>query len=433
MSRKNYLVPLLFVISSTALADNLNLNTALEEFNHSPKMQKSVSAKEEASWKKTGTMAVFLPHVYFNSYHRFQQKYAYQDMVFAGSLMSIPSQVPATVYSLGFEIPLFDGFANINKYQSAKYFEQSAVDELDWTRFSGEREVIVAYYKALAANSLLDVANQNYKALEDHLSDVQLFKKAGLSTKFDVLRVEVQKSEAQSEVLNAQDNLDNAINRLGEVLGVERESRKPVGELPVIDKSVVTNVEDSITNRSDINSLRNKVSSISEVSSADGKFFVPKISLIGEYQKYNNRNDKFFDSYGFRNSYYYAFALTWDLFDGMKSISKDRVSEEQKIQAEKSLKILEIKSKNDYVYWKRKFNYFSDVIKARSNDIDKAEESVRLAKEGRKVGTRTNTDLLDAEAELYRAKAASVNAKLGAVEALVNLELATGKKIYNFN
>ena len=91
-----------------------------------------------------------------------------------------------------------------------------------------------------------------------------------------------------------------------------------------------------------------------------------------------------------------------------------------------------IKSKNDLAFWKRKFGYYCDVYKARINDIDKAKESVRLAKEGQKVGTRTNTDVLDAEAEVYRAQASSVNAQMGTIEALINIELATGKKLYNF-
>jgi outer membrane protein TolC len=40
--------------------------------------------------------------------------------------------------------------------------------------------------------------------------------------------------------------------------------------------------------------------------------------------------------------------------------------------------------------------------------------------------------ILDAEAELFRAEAASINAQLSSIEALINYELATGKQIYQF-
>ncbi|HEY1080417.1 MAG TPA: TolC family protein, partial [Bdellovibrio sp.] len=52
-----------------------------------------------------------------------------------------------------------------------------------------------------------------------------------------------------------------------------------------------------------------------------------------------------------------------------------------------------------------------------------------LSREGHKVGARTNTDVLDAEAELFRAKAGAVNAQIGALEAVFNLELSTGIKL----
>jgi outer membrane protein TolC len=125
--------------------------------------------------------------------------------------------------------------------------------------------------------------------------------------------------------------------------------------------------------------------------------------------------------------------LTWNIFDGMTSIAKSKESIEQKYQAEKTLRQAELKAQRDFDYWKRKYVYFCSVYEARKNDIVKAEESVRLSREGQKVGARTNTDVLDAEAELFRARAGAVNAQIGAIEAIVNLELSSGEKLVQFN
>jgi outer membrane protein TolC len=102
------------------------------------------------------------------------------------------------------------------------------------------------------------------------------------------------------------------------------------------------------------------------------------------------------------------------------------------MQTEKTLKISELKAQQDVALWKRKFKYFQSVFKSRQSDIGKATESVRLAREGRRVGSRTNTDLLDAETDLFRAQAGAVKAQLGIIEALINLELSTGRKLYEF-
>ncbi len=69
------------------------------------------------------------------------------------------------------------------------------------------------------------------------------------------------------------------------------------------------------------------------------------------------------------------------------------------------------------------------LYQAKLTDVDKAKESARLATLGFKAGTRTTTDVLDAELEQFRAEAGLVQAQLNALEALNNLEMAIGKGI----
>ena len=49
------------------------------------------------------------------------------------------------------------------------------------------------------------------------------------------------------------------------------------------------------------------------------------------------------------------------------------------------------------------------------------------------MGARTNTELLDAESDLYKSQAGAINAQVGAIEALINLETSLGKKIHSLN
>ncbi|MNL23369.1 Outer membrane efflux protein [compost metagenome] len=125
-------------------------------------------------------------------------------------------------------------------------------------------------------------------------------------------------------------------------------------------------------------------------------------------------------------------SLTWNIFDGMTSISRSKQSVEQRYQVEKNLYQAELKAKRDFDLWKRKFIYFCAVYESRLSDVTKSQESVRLSREGQRLGSRTNTDVLDAEAELYRARAGVVNAQMGAIEALANLELSTGQPMVQY-
>lgn len=435
--RTRFFIKLLFVVlilnAIQSWAGDMNLHQAVETaFHDSPKIQRSKSMLEESSWKRVEAFSTFLPTLNVGVSYLTNHKYMLTDIDFGGAPVSVPAILPTTMYQAQANYGLFDGFAGTNRFRAARAMERASQKELEWTEFQVEREVALQFYKTVAANVLKDVAEQNLKTLEDHSRDVGLFKKAGISTNFDVLRVDVQVSEARSEILNAQDNRDVAQGRLAEILG-QTEAIEAKGQLPVLKPEIVSQIKNTVENRPDLESLEEKVEGLDRLASASQAHWSPKVGLYGIYQSYNNRNDRFSDSDNFREAYQVGVQLTWNLFDGFADMAKAHESTEQKYQADKSLQMARLKAKQDIDFWKRKYVYFCTVYRARVSDITKSKESVRLAKEGRRVGARTNTDLLDAEAELYRAQAGAVNAQIGSIEALINLELATGQKLSQWN
>jgi outer membrane protein TolC len=430
---------------ATESMGRLNLEQALTILeSHSPKIQKIQSFIEETRWKKTEAFSTYYPTLTANASYLFDKRYLLTDVQLGAATTSIPAIIPTTNYSLTAQYLLFDGFSSTARYNGASAMEKSALAEGNWTRFQLKQEVSLLFYKALASQILKDVASANLATLEDHLKDTNLFKKEGLSTKYDVLRVEVQVSEAKSELLNASDNIETSKGKLVETLGLDDFDGTLAGSLPtptslqqalsttLIAKSIdSSNAYDSqlFQYRQDLTSLNYKIDSLQQMQNATGRHWVPKLSLFGTWQSYNNRNDKWDDFNSFREAYQVGVNLSWSFFDGFASTAKDHQSIEQKFQAESQLRALQLKTKQDFNLWKRKFNYFATIYQSRQNDIQKSMESVRLAKEGIRVGSRTNTDLLDAEAELYRAQAGAVNAQIGAIEAFYNLELTLGKSL----
>ncbi|MCB0369992.1 MAG: TolC family protein, partial [Bdellovibrionales bacterium] len=389
----------------------------------------------EAQWKRKGSYADFLPSISANVNYLTDKKYMLLDTNVGGGDITIPQVVPSTQYSLKAALPLFDGFSSTLKLESSEALETSALNELEWTRFKINRETVLEFYKTLAAQVLKEVAEQNLKTLQDHLKDIQAFKKAGVSTNYDVLRVEVQVSESSSELLNAEDNLAMARYKLGETLGKDNEIRDLQGNLPVLTESVLNEIrgEEPFYQRKDLLALQNKSEAIHKHYRAVSKFWSPHLALFAEAHYYNNKNDRFDDQNSFRNSYLVGVNLTWNLFDGLRSVSFSKETAEQVVQMDKTLQLKRIQAKQEYELWKRKYRYFCTVYNSRHRDISRSIEAVRLAKEGRRAGVRTSTDLLDAESDLFRSKAGQIKAQIGAIEALINLELVSGQKLYNFN
>ncbi|MGZ3670079.1 MAG: TolC family protein [Bdellovibrionota bacterium] len=423
---------LLLPLSTQAAA--LPLSQAVNEAEaQNPQLQKSSSELEELKWKHTEALSGFLPSVTGSASYLLDKRYAYLDIALGGSMLSIPQVVPTATYGLSGRLPIFDGWANVDRYRAAGDLVQAGTLGLDWTRFQLDRNVVLLYYKALGAKLLQDVAAQNLATLEDHLKDAQAFKKAGVSTNFDVLRVEVQVSEARSALIDAGDSVAVARQSLAEALGKTSEDRPLTGELPVLKPEILHALrERTDEERKDIQSLRARAGAMDKLEGAAGSHFVPKLFLFGDYQHYNNRDNSVWSSTAFREAYDVGIGLSWNIFDGLGSIAKSKEAIEERVQAEKTLDQAELHSVRDLELWKRKFLYFCQVYGSRQSDVEKARESVRLARAGRRVGARTNTDLLDAESDFNRAQAGLVNSQLGAIEALLNVELATGRHLYNF-
>ncbi len=431
------LVAQLLCIQTFARAESLSLGAAVEQaLQKSPVIQQSRSAAQQATWQHREAYSGFLPSVNLTDSYFTSQKYQFTDLPFPGSnaVFSFPSIIPTNQLTLTGRLPLFDGFSNFNHLAAGTDIENAAREQLRWTQFRLERQVTLQFYKALAMRILKEVAERNMQTIEDHLRDVTLFKKAGVSTNYDVLRVEVQVSEAKSELLNSADNVDTARTELAEMLGEETETRELLGNLPILKRQLIQHVDlNDLSQRADINSLNHMAAALDAESRAANRFWVPRLDFIGQFEYYNNLSQRFDEWQNYRTAYQVGFLLSWNLFDGLVSIAKANESSEKKYQSEKGLEIAQLKAKKDLEYWKRKYLYYCSVYEARVSDVQKSTESVRLAKEGRRAGSRTNSDLLDAELELFRARAGVVNSQIGAVESLINLELATGQQIYRFN
>ncbi len=422
-----------FGLSPRPSVDQLSVEQAVSEgLGRSPRIDVAHSISEESQWKKTETLSGFLPTLQLLGTDITSQNYMLTPVTMPGvGALSFPNIVPTYNFTLSAQWSIFDGFASTNNYLAARADMRAAENNFNWVRFKTEKDITVQFYRALGAQMLKDVAEQNLKTIEDHLRDVHLFKKAGVSTNYDVLRVEVQTSEARSEVLNAQDNADIAKQKLAELLGEESETRSLVGELPVLKpEKIQSSALNSFSQRGDLQALQQKSEGLDYASSAANRYWVPKISLFGNYIYYNNISTVFPDSASFRDAYQVGVTLTWNLFDGMASIARGQESAERKYQAEKTLRIAKLGAVNDFEMWKRKYLYYCSIYKFRISDVEKSAESVRLAKEGHRVGARTNTDILDAESELFRSRAGAVNAQIGAIEALINLELTTGQRLF---
>src|SRR5205823_4906908 len=109
------------------------------------------------------------------------------------------------------------------------------------------------------------------------------------------------------------------------------------------------------------------------------------------------------------------------------TIARNAQTHYQAQEAEAASESATLRAPQELETYKRRFLYNAALYRAKKRAVEFAQESVRLATLGYNAGTRTSTDVLDAELDLIRARAGVVRAQVDGSEALINLELAVGK------
>jgi len=426
------MLPLLLAFIASASADSLTRDAAVQEaLGTSPTIAKAAAASEEQDWKRAEAFGYFLPTIQATGSRYFVKQLEYNDIDFGGSMAHVPLIIPATRASLLVNWNVFDGFANFSRYAGYRRMSAAAESDFDWAKFQLEQDTVLRFNEALAAAKLQSVAAQNVATLSDHLDQVTKTRKGGLATNFDVLRVEVQLNEAQSELLRAKDNVILARQRLAQTMGIDptTEMRELSGDLDIPVAKAVDDLKlGDAADRKDLRATALRAEAADFQSSAASRFWLPRISVGAQYTLYNNLTDGMTDWDKYRAAWNAGVFLTWNLFD-YSLIARSKEAGYQKIQAEKSLDQARLSIPTDFEFWKRRYAYSAALYEARLSDVRKGEESVRLAKASMRAGVRTNSEVLDAELDLFRARAGLVNALKDCAEAKVKLELAVGHKL----
>ena len=412
-----------------ASTEKLDLNSAINvAISKSPRIKQTVARKSELDWAETESFSGFLPNVSVSANHFFDNTFQVLQFPPIGTFSLL---YPYSTFNLDASLTVFDGFQTYNRFRAAKLAYKASELEDSYTRLQVEEEVSLKFYQALAAQDLAAVADQNLKTLEDHLSKVQTQIRVGTATKFDILRIEVQLNDARSEKLNAEDSFALARMSLAQTLGQSSDLGTLVGELPLPNPDKLKNLKGpEDVKRADIIAKDLQVEAAERRQSESNGFWYPKLSVIGEYQLYNNVDHTLDNSTtAYKNTYFIGASLSWNLFDGGASVARSQEAIYKERQVEALAEIAKLQMPYDLSLWKRRYLYNTQVYLAKKSDVIKAEESVRLATLGLRAGTRTSSEVLDAELDLFRARAGAVKAQADAAEAQINLELAIGQRI----
>jgi outer membrane protein len=411
----------------------LSLDAALQEgLQEAPALREAGARQDAARAQEMEGLAGLLPSVRLEADHAVDLQYQEVPVALGALNIGFPVTYPHTDFSVEADETLFDGFANLSRFQAQSSLSQASGLEAQRKAFEVAREIELDYDRVLAAQQFSAVATENLDTVTTDLARARARLDSGVSTKYDLLRVQALESEARAEVQRREDDVVIARQNLARAMGLAGDDRPLEGALPVPSKQAMVEAlaQPVPEQRADLKAAQLKAAAAGQQAAAALGSLLPSLVLSARWEEYDN-TDQNYPGQGddYHDAYDVGLVLRWDILDGGRSLGRAREAAALKARAQAELRQELLDLPADFNLWRRRYLYSAADVAAKQADQDHAQESLRIAQAGYQSGTKTVNDTLDAEADLFRARSGVVESSLAAQEALIQLELTLGKEI----
>jgi outer membrane protein TolC len=290
--------------------------------------------------------------------------------------------------------------------------EQLRLNQLDFERVAEELrfQVATTYYNLQEADALVEVAQADVEEAQQSLRDAQLLEEAGLGTRFDVLRAEVQLANADQDLERT--IADQLIRRraLVDVLGLGGQITLTTAE--EIDKagewglSLPESIVLAYRNRAELEQqLAQREINQQQIDVALAGIR-PTVSLFSNY----NILDILDDEVGAGDGFTLGARMQWTFYDGGAARARARQQEANVAVAESRFDDTrnQVRLEVEQAFYNLQANEAN--IDTASIAVELAEESLRLARLRFQAGVGTQTDVIAAQSDLTEARVNLVRA-----------------------
>jgi outer membrane protein TolC len=309
--------------------------------------------------------------------------------------------------------------------------ERARISKLDVdTRFQEIRlSVTTRYYDLQAADEQLRISTAAVENAQASLRDAQALERAGVGTKFDVLRSQVNVANSQQDYVNARSRQQISQRQLVSLLNLP-----PTVNISTAESVKVAGLWQQSLEETIINAYQNREEleqrlAERNIGEQKRKFALsqlgPQIALVATYDLLDQYGDKISATDG----YSVGVKAKWNIFDG-------GAARAQASQAKANIAIAEsnftnqrnqIRFEVEQFYAQLQSNL--ENVQTSTASVDQALEALRLARLRFQAGVGTQTDVIAAENDLTRAQGNRVTAILDYNRAFANLQRAVSVKV----
>ena len=285
-----------------------------------------------------------------------------------------------------------------------------------------------AYYDVLLSQQLLQISTDAVRSSQAHLDNVKLRQRGGVASDFDVLRAEVELSNFQAEFIQNKNAISVAKANLIKIMGVSQESDFVLSdELLYVPSNITMEqaVETAYKNRPDLLGREFDIRRQRELLKIARSQYYPVIS--GYYTNTWAKPDPHsMMEIQWGHAWQAGVTASIPIFDGF---AREGSLVEQKARLKQGqIDLIDAEETTIFELTKAQLNIenAAEFIESQRLNLNKAQEGLRLAEVGYKEGTKTQVELIDAQAALTTARANHYQAIYSHIIAKLDFQRAMG-------
>lgn len=337
-------------------------------------------------------------------------------------------------FRLSLTQPLFTGNRLTSLKYSASFSGKASEEEFEAEKNNVAASVRSAYWNFYKAKLIKEIAGENVAKSGLHVTDTRNFMINGLATVSDLLKLEVQLSNANLQLLEASNNLELSRISFNKTLGIPLESETDIEisdkEFRDVNLDLKQLLNEAFSNRSELKSSDYKLKSFESNIKTAKSFYFPYIYLGAGYT-YANPNSRLQPQTNrFDGTWDAGIFLSWDIWNWGNTSAQVIQSEQMLVQGrlnrQQLKEAIELEINQNYL----NLNFLKEKIIVSAKTIEQSEENYRVIREKYNSQLATSTELADAETLLFQAKTNYANAETDYRIALIKLYRSTGRKLY---
>ncbi|MBD2414052.1 transporter [Nostoc calcicola FACHB-389] len=282
--------------------------------------------------------------------------------------------------------------------------------------------VTTDYYNLQQADEQVRIAQSAVQNSEASLRDAEALERAGVGTRFDVLRSQVNLANAQQDLTNARSQQTISRRQLATRIslpqGINISAADPVQLAGLWDLTLEDSIVRAFQNRPELQqqlAQRNINDQQRRQALAE---LGPQVSLVASYDLL----DQFNDSVSVTDGYSFGLRATLNLYDG--GASRARAAQQKVNIAIAETQFAEqrnqIRFQVEQAFSTQRSNL--ENVQTANTALEQAREALRLARLRFQAGVGTQTDVINSENDLTRAEGNRVTAILDYNRALAQLQ-----------